>query len=187
MGLTATELERLRDELRLRPWPELTTDDLARAAGVSRMTLHRRGVTKQDVLERLGDLLEAEHREAVLPALAHPGSGRERLELALDALLEVDERYLALMDALSDAMGSVFHEPGEGAVLTQPRFTAALRRILEDGVRDGSLRTDDPLESATLLFNAAGWTYRHMRTGHRWPAERARRTVVALLLDGVAA
>ncbi len=165
----------------------MTTDDLARAAGVSRMTLHRRGVSKQDVLERLGDALEAEHRAAVLPALAHPGSGRERMALALHALLEVDERYLALLDALSGHMGTVFHEPGESAVLTQPRFTEALRRILEDGERDGSLRAGDPVEAATLLFNAAGWTYRHMRTGQRWPAERARTTIVALLLDGVSA
>lgn len=187
MSLSLDELDRLRDGLRLRPWPEVTTDDLARAAGVSRMTLHRRGVSKQNVLERLGDALEAEHREAVLPALAHLGTGCERLELALHAVLDVDERYLALLDALSGQTGAVFHEPGEGAVLTQPRFTEALRRILEDGVRDGSLRSDDPLESATLLFNAAGWTYRHMRTGHRWPAERARTSVVALLLDGVRA
>lgn len=187
MSLTHAELDRLRDGLRMRPWPEVTTDDLARAAGLSRMTLHRRGVTKQDVLQRLGDTLEAEHREALLPALAHPGTGRERLELALGAVLEVGERYLELLDALSGQTGAVFHEPGEGAVLTQPRFTEGLRRILEDGVRDGTLRADDPLEAATLLFNAAGWTYRHMRTGHRWPAERARTKVVALLLDGVRA
>jgi AcrR family transcriptional regulator len=187
MTLTVDELDRLRDGLRLRAWPEVTTDDLARAAGVSRMTLHRRGVSKQDVLDRLGDALAAEHREALLPALAHPGTGRERLELALNAMLAVDERYLALLDALADQTGAVFHERGDGAVLTQPRFTDALRRILEDGVRDGTLRADDPVEAATLLFNAAGWTYRHMRTGHRWPAERARTRVVALLIDGVRA
>ena len=48
-----------------------------------------------------------------------------------------------------------------------------------------TIAIDDPVETATLIFNAVGHTYRHMRTGHRWPAERARERVVGLVLDGL--
>lgn len=43
----------------------------------------------------------------------------------------------------------------------------------------------DAEETATLLFNASGWTYRHMRLGHRWPVERARTRLVEILTSGV--
>jgi hypothetical protein len=64
-------------------------------------------------------------------------------------------------------------------------FAGALRRLLEDGRHDGSIAVVDPEETATLLFNAVDHTYRHMRTGHRWPAPLARERVVALVLNGV--
>jgi AcrR family transcriptional regulator len=179
-------LDRLRDHLRDRDWREVTTEELAQAAGVSRMTLHRRGIGKAVVLAQLGRLLETEYHEALLPALVSTAPGVQRLRLALEALCGVSERYLGVLEALGGATAVVFHDEGDGPVLTRVTFTDGLRRILEDGVADGSLRAEDPLEMATLLFNATGWTYRHMRTGHRWEPEHARARLVALLLGGVA-
>jgi len=183
--LDADRLLRVRDALARRPWHEVTTAELAQAAGLSRMTLHRRGITKDGVLAQLGERLAAEYREAIFPALASPAPARDRLRQALEAACAVDERSLGLVDALGDAVGTVFHEPGDGPVLTRASFIDGLRRIVEDGVREGTVRSDDPARTATLLFNAAGWTYRHLRTGHRWSARRARTAVVDLLLDGV--
>jgi len=184
--LSADELERIRHALRLRRWPDVTTDELARAAGVTRMTLHRRGIGREQVLAGLATVLEDAHRDAVLPALTHAGTGRQRLGLALERLCAVNERYLTLLDALADATDHVFHEAGDGPVLTRGAFTDGLQRILTDGARDGTLRVDDVPATATLLFNAVGWTYRHMRVGHGWPPEQAGPAVVSLLLDGVA-
>jgi AcrR family transcriptional regulator len=179
-------LERIRDRLADRDWRDVTTEELAEAAGLSRMTLHRRGIAKDAVLAELGRLLEREYVEAVFPALVASAPAPERLRLALSALCEVNERYLGLLDALGRAQLFVFHEQGDGPVLTRAPFTDALRRILEDGAAEGTLRAEDPVEAATLLFNATGWTYRHMRVGHRWAPERVREQLVALLLRGVA-
>lgn len=179
-------LERIRDTLGHRSWHELGIEELAGAAGLSRMTLHRRGITKDGLREGLAELLTAEHRAAALPALTSDAPAPERLALALSGVCEVDERYLGLIDGLGDQLAEVFHEPGEGPVLSRPSFTDALRRILLDGEREGTLAArGDVDETATLLFNAAGWTYRHMRTGHRWEAEKAREQVVGLLVAGV--
>lgn len=181
-------LERIRDELGDRPWHELGVEDLARAAGLSRMTLHRRGIGKEEVREALGELLAEEFRDAALPALAAEGPAPERLRLALAGTCRVDERYLGLIEGLGEDLLPIFHERGDGEVLTKGTFTDALRRILEDGEREGTLDPgEDAAATATLLFNAAGRTYRHMRAGHRWEPERARSRVIDLLVAGVLA
>ncbi|MGE4427031.1 MAG: hypothetical protein AB7G37_11320, partial [Solirubrobacteraceae bacterium] len=183
--LEPERLERIRDQLGDRPWDMVTVAELAQAAGMSRMTLHRRGIGKPEIQGQLASLLERDYRDALLPALVARADGRERLRMALEAVCAVDERSLGTLWALGDRVGQVFHDPGDGPVLTRATFTDGLRRILEDGITDGTLRAEDPEEAATLLFNAVGWTYRHLRRGHRWPPDRARDGVVALLLDGV--
>jgi AcrR family transcriptional regulator len=184
--LDADRLTMLRDRLGHRDWRAVTVAEIAEAVGVSRMTLHRHGVGKDEVLVALGQLLEAEFREAALPAVAAGGPARDRLRGALAAVCAIDERYLGVFAALSTALEQVFHEEGDGAVLTREPFTGVLRRLLEAGAQDGSIAPqDDPAETATLIFNATGHTYRHLRTGHRWPADRARERVVALVVDGL--
>jgi AcrR family transcriptional regulator len=186
--LETERLRRIRDELGHRRWHELRIDELAQAAGLSRMTLHRRGVTKEDIAAGLRRLLAEEHAAAALPALTASGPADMRLGMALRAMCAVDERYMGIIEGLADQIMEEFHEPGAGEVLTRTVFTDAIRRILEDGAAEGTLDPGaDPSETATLLFNAAGWTYRHMRTGHRWSAERASGRLVELLVAGVRA
>jgi hypothetical protein len=72
-------------------------------------------------------------------------------------------------------------------VLTRSPFTEPFERLLRDGAADGTLRRVEPTETATLIFNQVGWTYIHLRTGHRWRAERARAATVELALEGLAA
>jgi AcrR family transcriptional regulator len=164
-----------------------TMERIAAEAGTSRMTLHRRGISKAEILRRLAERLEAEYREAMWPALVVDDSARERLVLALHGECEVAENNLALLDALTAAeRAGVFHEHS-GAGLTRPVFVEALRRILRDGVQEGSLATDDVDESATVLFNLVGHTYRHLRSGHGWDPQRARAAVIRVAVDGIAA
>jgi AcrR family transcriptional regulator len=186
--LDADRLTRLRDELGHRDWRELTVAEIAEAVGVSRMTLHRHGVGKDEVLLALVELLEREFRDAALPVLAAGGTARDRLRGALASVCAIDERYLGVFASLSTAMEAVFHEPGDGEVLTREPFTGTLRRLLEAGAQDGSIPgVEDPAQTATLIFNATGHTYRHLRTGHRWPPEKAREKVVSLVVDGLPA
>jgi hypothetical protein len=142
------------------------------------------------------------------PALTAPGTARERLEQALEALCDVCDANLGLLAALGDSTRErIFHEaefagansparpvgdvpsspPGQAGVLTRSVFTEPVERLLRDGIADGSLREVDPVETATVLFNLVSWTYRHLRQGHGWPPERARKGVLGLALDGVAA
>ena len=180
-------LEGARRAVERHGWEGATLQRLADETGVSRMTLHRRGVSRDALLAALGEQLERDYSEALWPALTAPGTALERLELALTSLCRVADGNLELMDALGHAeRDSVFHERRRPA-LTKQAFTEPVRRLLSDGTADGSLRVDDPTETATVLFNLIGHTYRHLRTGHGWSAKRTREAVIELALRGVAA
>jgi AcrR family transcriptional regulator len=95
-------------------WREATLERIAGEAGLSRMTLHRRGLTREGILTDLARALEAEYRGALWPALTAPGHARERLEQALGALCSVCDANLEPLSALGEgARWSIFHDPPE--------------------------------------------------------------------------
>jgi AcrR family transcriptional regulator len=168
-------------------WEGATLQRLADEAGVSRMTLHRRGVSRDALLAALAEQLEREYREALWPAMTASGTALERLQLALASLCDVVDANLELLEALGHAERDVvFHEQRRPA-LTKTVFTEPVQRLLADGVADGSLSVADPEETATVLFNLVGHTYRHLRAGHGWSPKRTRKAVLELALDGVVA
>jgi len=180
-------LDGARRALERHGWEGATLQRLADEAGVSRMTLHRRGVSREALLAALAGQLEREYREALWPALTAPGSALERLELALESLCDVVDGNLELLEALGHAERDVvFHEQGRPA-LTKQVFTEPVQRLLADGAGDGSLSVADPKETATVLFNLVGHTYRHLRAGHGWSPKRTRRAVLDLALRGLVA
>ena len=178
-----------RRAIELHGWQDATLERIAAEAGTSRMTLHRRGITREAILAALAASLEDQYRDALWPALTAPGTGRARLEQALEALCVVADENLALMAALGDRpRDAIFHEAPADGGLTRSTFTEPVERILRDGAADGSLRAvEDPVETATVVYNLVSHTYRHLRRGHGWPRERALQGVLAIALDGLAA
>jgi AcrR family transcriptional regulator len=163
----------------------LTTERIAQEAGISRVTLHRRGITKDVILETLTERAVTSYRDALWPVMTAPGTGRERLELALQRLCEVAEDQLELLVALRSQTDAIFHEESDGEALTRTEFTEPLERLLRDGAADGTLRETGYEEMATVLFNLVGWTYVHMRTGHRWAPDRARGAILDVVMTGL--
>jgi AcrR family transcriptional regulator len=157
---------------------------IASEAGVSRVTLHRRGVTKDLLLGQLAASATGDYRTAMWPVLTGTGSGCERLRRALGTLCDQAERHMGLLVALRAQADLVFHRD-ESEALTRSVFTEPFERLLRDGAADGTLRTTDPEETATLIFNLVGWTYIHMRTGHGWSPDRAREALLDLALEGL--
>jgi AcrR family transcriptional regulator len=163
-----------------------TAERIAKSAGISRVTLHRKGLTKNVLLQSLVTEATESYRSSMWPAMTADGNGRQRMNAALEALCESAERDLGLLIALRAQSDSVFHEDGT-EVLTRTVFTEPLERLLRDGIADGSLRKVDPIETATVLFNMVGWTYVHLRSDHGWAPGRAREAVIGVALCGVTA
>src|SRR3954466_4032021 len=65
-----------------------TAERIAAEAGISRVTLHRRGITKDTIVAELAERATEGYRRALWPALTGNGSGAERLQGGLAALCE---------------------------------------------------------------------------------------------------
>jgi AcrR family transcriptional regulator len=163
---------------------QVTVARIAAQAGLSRATLHRRGLTREVLVAALARRAAERFRAALWPALTGPGSAAERLRAALEATFAVADEHLQLLAGMFLAGGELFHRPGPQA-LTVDAFAGPFERLLRDGAVDGSLRPVDPALGATVLFNSAGWGYIHLRASHHWPPEQARAAVTDLVLGGL--
>jgi AcrR family transcriptional regulator len=160
-------------------WDGLSIERVAAAAGLSRVTAWRQGATKDSLLDALVNRLGADYREAMWPVLIAQGSGRIRLEQALQVLCDVADRHLALLLA-SDM---VFHHDSSEPV----DFTEPLVRLVADGRTDRSLRLKgSDAEVASTLFNTVCWSYVHLRGRHGWSSRKARIHVLDLVMHGLA-
>lgn len=162
----------------------VTLERVAAEAGMSRATIYRRGVTRDTLIEAL--TLEAvdTYSRAMLPALAKPGTARERLRYALEALCSTADEHLHLLAGMFLAHGEVFHQPGPDALVVDV-FAEPFERLLRDGAADGTLRDLPPTLTATVLFNLVGWGYIHLRAAHEWKADQTREVILDLILRGV--
>jgi AcrR family transcriptional regulator len=161
-------------------WSGTTAELIAEAAGLNRVTLYRRGLTKERLLAAAALAAGAEFQAAALPCLVSAGTARDRLTALISALCDLADRHLALLAGLYDGPSALFHmggKPDDPTALTRLEYTAPFERLLHDGNTDGTLTSPRPSEDAELIFNMAGWTYVHLRRTHQWTPERAREAV----------
>jgi len=163
---------------------EVTLDRIATEAGMSRATIYRRGVTRDQLVSALTLEAADTYRRAILPALAGPGPARERLRAALEALCDTADDHLHLLAGLFLAHGEGFHEPGPDALVVDV-FAEPFERLLRDGAADGSLRAFRPEVTATVLFNLVGWGYIHLRAAHEWKPGPTRDAIIDLVMAGL--
>jgi AcrR family transcriptional regulator len=166
--------------LRERGWNGLTLERVAEVAGRARSTLWRQGLTREALIDALVGTLADDFQNSMYPILTSEGTGRERLQRALEALCDLVDRHLHLMLANDEAFHQDPH-PGQ-----RPDYLSPFMTFLRDGVADGTLAPgEDIVEAADAVFNATAWPYVHFRGRHEWPADRARRVVVGLVLNGI--
>ncbi|WP_328690340.1 TetR/AcrR family transcriptional regulator [Streptomyces phaeochromogenes] len=169
-------------------WHDFTLERVAEASGISRVTLYRRGITKDVLLDALVVGAAQAWQAAIWPAMTAHGSGADRLQRAMRAACAVVEEHLRLLAGLSTVPDPVFHlgESDRAGRSTRDVYVAPLRRLLQDGQADGSVQRHlDAEETATLLFNVITRTYLHMRAGHGWPPDRAADSLLDLITPGL--
>jgi len=162
--------------------------EIAREAGITRVTLYRRGETRAAIMAALRQELAREERERLLPIMVADGDARTRLTRVLEAVCAITDARADLLTGLDDAaLNAIYHDPGSDA-LTRGEFVAPIVRLLRDGALDGSLRVfPDPEQAATVIYVQVTNAFQHLRREHRWSTERASAAVVDLAMGGVQA
>ncbi len=165
-------------------WAALRLERIAEAAGVSRATVWRHGLTRRAVEQLLREQLAADYQALMWEPLTMPGSGSARLAAALRALCAVAERNLPLLAHTDTA----FHGPDLDAARLSIDYFAPWLRIIEQGKADGSLGpVAEPRRFAVLVSDTVLFSYVHLRARHRdygWTPEAASDAVVDLVANG---
>ncbi|MEI7759613.1 MAG: TetR/AcrR family transcriptional regulator [Thermoleophilia bacterium] len=166
-------------------WQSATLSRIAQEAGVSRTTLHRRGLGRDEIFALLARAYEDEFRMALWPAVTGRGTGAQRLEAMLVAVCEVTENHLSFLVALDEESDRLFFHESDGEVRSREGYIDPIERLLADGIADGSVRPVEVEEAATVLVNVIDRTYRHLRRAHAWDAARSRAVLIDLVLRGL--
>jgi len=168
----APYLDAARESILAVGWRRTTLTDVARRAGVSRMTIYRRWPDMQSLL---ADLLVREwgsHFTGALDGGLAQGAATVVRRLREDALfrriVEVDPELL--LPYLLDRRGR-----------NQDRLLELLTTALEDGQRKGTVRDGEPaLMARTLLLALQGFVVSH-RTMADVPADALDREMTELV------
>ena len=163
----------------------LTLSSIADEAGISRVTLHRRGISVADCL--VGVLVRASDdlRASLWPVATGSGDAASRLETGLSVLCEVAERHAGVVIQFFGEPNLPI--PGRPGRTTSLEFIELFERLLRDGVVDGTLSVTDPAREATLIANTVFWIYLHMTRAHRWPSDEATERAIAMATANVRA
>lgn len=166
-------------------WQAATLTRIADEAGISRMTLHRRGLGREEIFALLARDYEEAFRAALWPAVTGRGTGVERLEAMLVAVCEVTENHLSFLAALDEESDRRFFHESDDEVRSREGYIDPIERLLADGIADGSIRPVEVEETATVIVNAVDRTYRHLRRAHDWDPVRSRHVLIDLVLRGL--
>jgi len=159
--------------------------DLAERMSISKPALYHYIGGKEDLLfEIAGRALDA-ISGALDEAAAREGSGREKLEAFLPAYIDVATtrfgRCLAQTDRRSLAPARQEELNGK-----ERKHDEALRKILREGVRDGSLQDLDPRMTAFMILGAVSWIPRWHRGEERLSADQLAKGFVQIIERGFA-
>ncbi len=159
-------------------------DDVARALGISKGTLYNYVRDKQEILFAFHQLAYDLSDQAFAHGRAKGGRGA-------DVLRNILVRYIELLTDELGACGALIEvdalRPGDRAEATRRRdaFEAAFVAIIEDGIRDGSIRAVDPKLAVFTFMGAINWLPRWYVPGGRLPGAELAGQMTDLLLSGL--
>lgn len=164
-------------------WQSATLEQIATASGLSRMTLHRHGLGRDEIFALLGAAYEADFRASLEGACRESGRADDRLRRGLEAVCAATERHLPFLAGLDDEADTrLFHDRG----VSRRGYVSPIEGVIADGIADGTFADADVQRTAVVLVNAVDRTYRHLRGAHGWSADDAAGTI-ELLVRGLLA
>ena len=163
-------------------------EDVASATGVPKATLYYYFEGKEDILAFLFSEILDEVARAIDDAVRTEGTAADRLRAAIVAHLRVFEAFPAASRALQFDLGRAARIPHIDERI-EAAYRRPLRRLLEEGADDGSLRAvEHPRLVAIAILGAVTTVGINAITlGRARPVEEIADVVIDVVLRGVAA
>lgn len=163
-----------------------TMDDVAAHAGVARATLYYYFRGKDELFLFLLRRGIAILRRVMDEAIAAGGTGLERLERALDRLVDLFVEYRDVLVVSVQQFGRVERGLDGDRRWFHEQSTGALRDILAQGAADGTLRPLDPDGTAVAIFGGMCWRVLfHIEVGGEIPVEALKSEMKAFVVGGL--
>jgi AcrR family transcriptional regulator len=163
-----------------------TIREIADEAGLLSGSLYAHIQTKEDLLFEIADEGAEVFLAAISSVMQRPEPAITRIRAGLRAHIRVVADHL-------EAATVFFHEwkalsPERRAVIQAKRdaYEAQWAVLLEQGMAEGVLRSDDPKFARILLLSAANWVYHWYRPDGGMTPEQIADRFVNLLLEGLA-
>ncbi|HEY0533040.1 MAG TPA: TetR/AcrR family transcriptional regulator [Actinoplanes sp.] len=154
--------------------PDAPLESIAKAAGVGIGTLYRHFPTREALVEA------AYRNELDRLCAAVPGLLAEQApDRALRAWMDLFVDYMVTKRGMADALRAVIASGGNPYAHSRDMLTSAITRLLEAGVKAGSIRADVPPEDVLVALSGVTLT-----VGDPENREQARR-LLDLLVDGL--
>lgn len=163
-------------------------EEIAAATGVPKATLYYYFEGKEDILAFLFQEVLGEVADAIDHALTGDGTAAERLHAAVVAHLRVMEAFPAASRALQFDLGRAARIPQINDRI-ETAFRGPIRRLLEEGAADGSLRpvAHPRLVAVAILGTVTTVGINTIGLGGSRPLDDIADDVMSFVLHGVAA
>jgi len=160
--------------------------DIATKLGVSKPTLYHYVSNKQDLLYRLHNISLGYAEEIQAQVNSVPRTGLEKIHFAIGEYLKVLlSSPTACLVLLED--GALTPEQTEEILARRRKLEYALRQMVRDGIRDGSITPSNPKMVAFVILGAINWLSRWYRPDGKWHSTDVAEAVILQLLRGIAA
>ena len=163
-------------------------EDIATRTGVPKATLYYHFAGKEDILAFLFHEVLDEVARAIDDAVSGSGRAADRLRAAVVAHLRVMETYPAASRALQFDLGRAARIPQINDRI-ESAFRGPVRKLLEDGAADGTLRpVDHPgLVAVAILGAVTTVGINTISLGSTRPLEDIADDLLGVILAGVGA
>ncbi|MBM4439319.1 MAG: TetR family transcriptional regulator [Candidatus Rokubacteria bacterium] len=182
--LRAGILTAAADLFRQRGYRAATLDEIARKVGVSKPTLYGYFRSKEELLaaifHRTMSLFERDLEAIRASADDPPARLRRVIRFHVGAVI-AERSFLAVF------FGEEANLPprlGRAIRRRKARYDRTVRAIVEAGVRDGSIRADNPRLLVFALLGMANWVYQWYDPAGAWDADTIAASFIALLEPG---
>lgn len=157
-----------------------SVDDIARRLGVTKPALYYYFPNKQAMLKACFDHAMTVAFDNIERAKLQEGSGRDKLRSALSYLLEYFIGGHSIAIAVLEE-GSLSPDDVRAVKAERRRFEHALRDIVLEGIRDGSIVRCDPKPVVLAMLGALSWVPRWYKADGNWSRTQVNTLMCELL------